>query len=130
MIFSKIRLRNLMLFNKPFLSELYTSNALKCDKLLSNANDDQLILIVQIIHYIANGLISLPRNCYETLKKSQKLKFINKTFCSKGKTVKLLKSSREEKLAKLFLLNASFNDLFYPLFNELIVANTSKAHVP
>ena len=119
MILSKLQLKNLMLYQRPFLADLYTSNPLTSEKLLQNSTDEQLQLIIQVIYFIANGIISLPRKSFDNLEKSKKLLFINENFCSKRIVIRLLKSIREERLEKLSKLNDSFSDLLFPLFNEM-----------
>ena len=112
-----------MLYEKPFLSELYTSSSLNCSKLLSSANEDQIKLLIQILYYLANGIISCPKKCFNVLEESNKISFINKNFGSKRALMRLFKCSRDDQISKLNHLNTSFKELFYPLFNELKVFN-------
>ena len=80
-ILDKDDLRDLMLREKDFLAELFQSNSvLFTKKQIVNSETRHLTVLIQILHYIANGSIPLRKKDYASVCKSKKHGFIFKSF--------------------------------------------------
>jgi len=100
-----------------FLYKLFTSNPRSNANSIFNANDRELDTLIKVLHLICNGQIHLRKSDYQILKKSKRLNFLESYFERKDKYVKLLHSSREDKIQVLRKFSALYNSLFYLLFN-------------
>ena len=90
---SKIALRNLMLQEKKFLSQIYTEKTPEtAKKLIANANANELNVLIKICLFIAKGEIPLKRKNFENIKKVKK--YLDR-FDNKNTVKKLLESSKE-----------------------------------
>ena len=57
MIWERSKLRDYMIREKNFLSKLYVSKTASiAKKAIVNANDQQITLLIQVLHYIARGM--------------------------------------------------------------------------
>jgi|688.fasta_scaffold12185_7 hypothetical protein len=113
----KVYLRHLFEENKNFLRQLFEEKSVaNTQKLLNNATDSTLNVLVRILYLIANGEISLHESHQEVFKKSKRLGKLS-AFESRSYFVQLLHSPRSEKLHVLkqflklypFLLHTFFN---------------------
>lgn len=112
-------LRDLMLRDKDFLARLYTENSVSITKKqITNADSEQLCLLVQILHYICNGKIPLKNKSYYSVCKAKRHGFIFRSFRKVENTNKLLNASRENQCESLTKIASCYKDLFYFLFNE------------
>jgi len=102
---------------KGFLHSLYTSNPRANANIIVNANDIELNTLIKVLHLICNGKIHLRKQDYKILQKSKRLNFLKNFVEAKGSYVKLLKSTREEKIQVLRKFCALYNSLFYLIFN-------------
>ena len=107
-----------MILNLKFLSEVYASNKLSVKKTLSSASDLQIKILINILHYIAAGDISLTRNDFDTISRAKKSQHIIKNFKEKSKANKLLKAERKVQLESLFKLSSLYPQLLRRLFHE------------
>ena len=63
-MWSKSTLRNAMLLEKSFLSDVFHSNSLTIPAILQGANIFQLNILIKVLHFVASGkfvLIQLKR---------------------------------------------------------------------
>jgi hypothetical protein len=113
----KVYLRHLFEENKDFLRNLYEEkNTVHLNRLVNNASESTLNVLVRILYLIANGEISLHENHQEIIKKSKRLGKLS-AFESRSYFVHLLHSPKSEKLLVLkqflklypFLLHTFFN---------------------
>ena len=104
----------LLLKDKPFLKSLY--NGRQGRQVLKKATLAQLDLVIQILHAISSGDISLSKSAYSRLKKRGKLHAINEAVQTEENLKGMLAKSKVEKLH--FLLNFSlfFDSLLHNLF--------------
>ena len=112
----KVQLRQKMIFHKQFLLELYNSNALESKKVLTSANDAQLKLLINILHFVSIGDIPLSRTSFNSIARARKTTFLSRRFDSKTKAKKLVKSSRKEQLGILFKLACTYGNILESLF--------------
>ena len=118
-VLDKSSLRDLMLRNKDFLARLYKENSVSITKKqISNAESQQLCLLIQILHYICNGTIPLKNTSYYNVCKAKKHGFIFRSFRTVKNTTKLLNTSRENQCELLMKIASCYKDLFDVLFNE------------
>lgn len=104
--------------DKVFLEELYTSQSVPNTKRLLNfASDQKLITLIKLFHFLANGIIKMRKQHFETFSKSQ-LNALKKNFERKSTMKKLVQSERQIKLKILFKCAPIMNYLLHPLFNE------------
>ena len=94
----------LMHKEKVFIRSLYVANTLYARKLLSNASDRQLKVVIQIIHLIASNVIPISSEAQAALHKAKKANFIQKNFLHKAKVNRMFKLDRKLKLDILFKL--------------------------
>lgn len=94
----KVYLRHLFEEHKHFLKQLSLEGSSK--KILENAPDNSLDVVIRILYLIANGEITLHENHQEIIKKSKRLRKLS-AFESRPYFVQLLQGSRSEKLLLL-----------------------------
>jgi len=115
----KVNSRALMLKEKVFLGSLYkASTGVYARKLLSNASDRQLKVVIQIIHLIASKMIPISSEAQAALAKARKANFITKNFKDKSKTKRMFKLDRKPKVDILCKLASLYRFLFYRIFNK------------
>jgi len=102
---------------KGFLHSLYSKNPRANAQLIINANDIELNTLIKILHLICTGKIHLRKSDFKILKKSKRLNFLKNFLERKDSYVKLLKSTREQKIQVLRKFCALYNPLLYLLFN-------------
>ena len=118
-VVDKTSLRDLMLRNKDFFAKIYSaSSASIIRKLIVNAESSQLCLLIQILHYLANGSIPMRKTDYAKVCRKQKNGFIFKSFRSLENANKLLNEPRESQCKALTKIAVCYPNLFYLLFNE------------
>ena len=110
-------LKSLMLRDKEFLKELYSSdNSNRSKKNLQNASDAKLNTLVRLIHVISNGEIRVKKKDFEVLS-SRHLNHIKRVFEKKSSYQAILAQERAAKLKALMKLISVFSALLSPLFN-------------
>ena len=118
-ILDKDDLRDLMLREKDFLAKLFQSNSvLFTKKQIVNSESRHLTLLIQILHYIANGSIPLRKKDYASVCKSKKHGFIFKSFRTIENAKKLLNESRENQTKALTKISMCYPNLFFAFFHE------------
>lgn len=120
------KLRALMLQNRAFLQQLYTSNSMQAKKILAVATNVQLKLICEVIHKVSCGSIAMRKDDFPLLKRAKKVNYLEKTFFSKQSLNKILRADREWKMEKLSKLASVFPILLHALFNEIEPSDSSK----
>jgi len=119
MTFNREAMKSLLIRDKGFLHELYEGpNPLKNNRVLSGASDTQLNTLIKFLHFLSNGEITMKRENFEIIEKSQKLKLIKSRVEKKKNMNVLLKSERREKLKFLNKLCNLYSALLYTLFSE------------
>lgn len=112
------QLKLLLVRDKVFLKSLYEGpNFLKNKEILSASEDNELNTLIKYLHFVANGKIPITKLNFEKVQKLKRLRFIQLKVESKNKTIKLLNSSRKEKLNFLTKLSVIYPYLLYGLFN-------------
>jgi hypothetical protein len=109
-------LRHLFEENQEFLKSLYSGSSKIVQTELSRANDQSLDLIIKILYLIANGEISLTEEAADSIKKAKRLKKLF-AFETKLYFMKMLKSSRKDKIDLLKQFTKVYSDLLYTFFN-------------
>jgi hypothetical protein len=94
----KVYLRHLFEENKTFLKHLSIGE--NANKILNNASDGSLDVILRILFLIATGKITLHESHEDTIKKSKRLRKLS-AFESRPYFLALLHSARSEKLVVL-----------------------------
>ena len=118
-ILDKDDLRDLMLREKDFLAKLFQSNSvLFTKKQIVNSESRHLTLLINVLHYIANGSIPLRKKDYASVCKSKKHGFIFKSFRTIENVKKLLNESRENQTKALTKISMCYPNLFFALFHE------------
>jgi hypothetical protein len=117
-LLDKVYLRQCMLRDKGFFSNLYQSNNKENKKTLHFSDDRQLNILIKVVYLIVNGEIAISSQNFELVKKSKRVVFMKKHFGKKKEFIKLLNSSREEKLKILSGLTSVYPYLLFGLFNE------------
>jgi hypothetical protein len=112
-------LKSCLIRDKGFLKQLYQEpNVVQNKKVLQTADDTELNTLIKYLHFLSNGEIPTKKSNFEAIKESKKQVLITKKVEKKSNVVKLLKSSRVDKLKFLFQLVKIYQNLLYPLFNE------------
>jgi tRNA G37 N-methylase Trm5 len=94
----KVYLRHLFEENRLFLKQL--SSGQNGNKILNNAPDNALDVVLRILFLIANGEIHLHENHQDIIKKSKRLRKLS-AFESRQYLLQILQNSRSEKLIVL-----------------------------
>ena len=110
-----IKLKTDLKSEKKILSKLYLCNKkYEKKKILENASDKQLNIILRILHLIVKGEIPLKSFHFHAIKKSKRLPFI---LSLKKNINSLLDGNRNAKVK--FLSNIStYRELLHMLFNK------------
>ena len=116
-IIEKFKCRELMIYNKQFLSDLYESNGMTARKILNLASDSQIKLLLYLLHFISSGEIPLSEDGFQSISKAKKGRFIHTNFHAKTKVKKLLKSDRKSQLEVLLKLSSLYRHLLTRLFH-------------
>jgi hypothetical protein len=111
----KVYLRHLFEENKHFLKQLSLGQNSK--KILINASDSSLDVVLRILFLIANGEISLHESHEETIKKSKRLRKLS-AFESRPYFLQLLQSPRSDKLQVLTQFLKLYPYLLHSFFNS------------
>lgn len=120
MIFvDKVFMLQLFLKEKKFLNDLYRGSSVMNQRILNFAQESSLNVLLRILFLIANGIISIPRDKVETLKRSRKLKNFVSDFDNKASFNILLHSNRENKLKVLRKYANVFDSLLFTMFNDI-----------
>lgn len=120
MIFvDKVFMLQLFLKEKKFLNDLYRGSSVMNQRILNFAQESSLNVLLRILFLIANGIISIPRDKVETLKRSRKLKYFVSDFDNKASFNILLHSNRENKLKVLRKYANVFDSLLFTMFNDI-----------
>lgn len=123
MIFvDKVFMLQLFLKEKKFLNDLYRGSSVMNQRILNFAQESSLNVLLRLLFLIANGIISIPRDKVETLKKSRKLKYFVSDFDNKPNFNILLHSNRENKLKVLRKYANVFDSLLYTMFNDIFIS--------
>ena len=118
-MWSKSKLRDVMLFFKPSLLSLFTSsNSMTAKKVLLHAADRFLLCLLYILYNLAIGNISIDKKLYPKLFKSHRASFLFKKISTKAKLNRLLNSTREEQLKFLSQFSGQFPILLKRLFSD------------
>ena len=116
---NKETLKSYLIRDKVFLRELYEGeNRLKNNRILTFASDSKLNTLIRLLHFIANGEITIKRAHFDVIQSNKKISKIKKFVEKKAAVNRLLKSERQEKLKFLKSLSAIYSALLYGLFNE------------
>lgn len=121
MSLSKENVKNCLVRDKGFLKNLYNgddSNALVKRRILNTADDSQLNTLIKVLYFLANGEIQMKKSHFEKLENAKKIKLIQNCVEKKSNALKLLNSSRADKLRFLLKLTSELHYLLYTLFNE------------
>ena len=87
---------------RPFLRKLTkATNKYYKNKVLSDASDSELSTLMHVLHFIANGEITLSKNKQDKLIKGKKMPHLAKRFKSDDELEKLLKLNKKQKLKLL-----------------------------
>jgi hypothetical protein len=113
------RLRSFLLRDKVFLKSLYTSDSIKCKRILNTASDAHLMTLIRLLHFLANGIIPIKRKNFEILQEKKKLHVIKTTLEAKKALKNILIAERSTKLNFLNKLADVYEPLLYALFNEI-----------
>ena len=116
-IIEKCKCRELMIYNKQFLSDLYESNGMTARKILNLASDSQIKLWLCLLHFISKGEIPLSKDGFKSISKAKKGRFIHTNFDAKTKVKKLLKTDRKSQLEILLKLSSLYRHLLTRLFH-------------
>jgi len=100
-----------------FLYKLFKGSPRGNANVIANASDCELDTLIKVLHLICIGSIHFRKQDFEILKKSKRLNFLKSYVHKKDSYVKLLHSSREEKIQILRKFSALYNCLLYMLFN-------------
>lgn len=102
---------------KGFFYDLYTGNPRSNANKIYNSDDKKLDVLIKCLHLICNGHIHLRKVDFAVLKKSKRLNFLKFHFEKKASYVKMLQSSRGEKIDALRKLSALYPTILFSLFN-------------
>lgn len=114
---NEAQLKPLLLRDKEFLKDLYSSGSSSRSKTILNfASDLKLNTLLKVLHTISNGRIKIKKEVFQQLNQRQ-LNFIRKNFESKAEIQNLLMKDRKCKLEILSKIASIYNILLHPLFN-------------
>lgn len=112
-------LRNEFLKNKEFLKSLYLNNPRRNYNNLQRCTENEVNILIKILHLISNGNISLKKENFAVLKKSKRLNVIKNNFESKVDFLNCLKLPLQEKINLVKKLSALYNALLFTMFNVI-----------
>lgn len=107
-------LRHQILTHRTVLYKLYRQDQVL--KTLNNASEDELNLILKLLHLIVNGRIKLALDAEDAIAKSLRSKKLQ-LFESRKYLHGLLHSTRANKLLILRQFNKLYSIFFYFIFN-------------
>jgi hypothetical protein len=108
---------NVKLF-KPFLVKLYVAESkYKKNQVLAAASDQELSLLIKILHFLSWKEIHIAKSRKEALLKTKRLSFIVAHFKADSSVTKLLASPRSEQLRVLKKVGL-FNHLLHAMLYE------------
>jgi hypothetical protein len=110
-------LRHLIEENRELLKNLYSGSPKVIQNELSRASDQSLDLLIRILYLVALGDISLTEEAAESIRKAKRLKKLF-AFESKLFFVRMLKSSRKEKIDLLKQFTKVYSALLYTFFHQ------------
>ena len=111
-------LKSLLIRDKQFLKSLFeTSNVFKNKHLVNTADDAHLDTLIKYLHFVTNGKIFINRQNFEVIRKTKKIKILQKFVESENSTLMLLNGTRRQKVQFLLKLTSVYVNLFYGLFN-------------
>jgi hypothetical protein len=90
--------------HRDYLEKFLKANKQQVRHQLHVASAQQLTLLLQLVHFIANGDIPLRKDLFPGIVKSKKLPFIRSKFENVKEFVKVKRAPREEKLSLLYKL--------------------------
>ena len=108
-------LRHQFLQHKSFLKKLYKQEEVV--KTLNHATDEEINLLLKLLHLVALGAVPMHKDHQEIIGKSKRQSKLLE-FDSTGVLRKALKSPRDEKLKLVKQFLKLFAILFHQLFNE------------
>ncbi len=114
---NKDNLKKLMLKNKTFLRQLYSSASIKTKKaILLRSNLEQVDTLLNILFYITQGDIPIKKSSYDVLDKHSILEVLHTTFLSLHKLNTLLENSLKQKTVFLLKFIKFYKYLLQSLF--------------
>jgi hypothetical protein len=111
----RVYLRHSFENSKSFLKQLYQSE--NSAQTLNNATEDNLNVLIKILHLVCVKEIKLHKTHADQLVKSKRLKRLQ-LFQSKAYFQKLLKESRATKLGILKQFLSLYNVILFGFFND------------
>lgn len=111
-------LKLLLCRDKVFLKRLYSGpNYLKNRDILNSATEAELNTLIQYLHFVANGKITIKKSNFNQIKKNNKLQLIRSKVEKENNCLHLLNSKRQIKLSFLLKMATIMPYLLYGLFN-------------
>ena len=103
--------------NRDYLIQFKQSfNRHKYLKIVHASTDNELRLLIKLVHSVTKGDIHCPRQNYLELKRKKVLPYLNLHFRTLEDTNKILSLHRKEQLAYILKILSSLHDILASLF--------------
>lgn len=109
-------LHHLMLASKNFLAKLYESTPRQNCRVISLANENELNILIKILHLVCNGHIKVRKQDFTIIRKSKRLGLLKSKFEKKASLGCALNLSVKEKQHLLKKFCAIYPSILYFLF--------------
>lgn len=111
------RFKPMLVRDKIFLEELYSSSTPQARQIVKTVSDSKLNTLIQLLHFITKGEIKIRKEDFAAMPK-RIVVILRKQVESSKSTKALLNSEREVKVKFLCKLAPYFPHITYTLFNE------------
>jgi len=111
----KVHLRLQLKKHKSLLHELYSGYA---KKVLNSASDEELAIVLKILHLLGQGEIGVSLKHAETIKNAKREKRLEKFGSSRKDLITLLHCDRATKLKFIKNFSSLFPALLHSLFHK------------